>query len=378
MKSRTLFACLFLLSSLFYTVACADAKAGDSFVVLHNVNWGDSIGQVKSNVPWSYPNIDRGDVTFLSYSKINYTFEGLKARTAQLAFEEDHLILIQFIYSGESVYDELYNKQKELFGEETAFKEGKGYSLEKYEWELSDGTTVSLSPTPSSVSAGAYLTFENYSYKTEQAAKMADPENDKILFRNIPWGSSYQEVTSQISVNHWSKPDPDYATTVKNGMMDTGDIKYMDYVRCKTRGTPDMKVAGYPVDSILLWFVYTQDSNGHLTRDINDTAFYLAEYVIKPKDIDVVEKDLIEKLTSVYGDVDEEATGGYTIKEHRYLWYGSNKAVLVLTSQRYNSGSNYIRITYGWLEGDEYLQKAYDCIVAEEAENIGDGNTDGL
>ncbi len=374
MKRRMLIWGLIILTvCLFFVTASADIVANDSLVVLKGVNWGETIDQVKAAVSWGYPETDRGNITYLSYSKINYPFEGLKARTAELSFQNDRLVSVMYIFSGETVYETLVKKQNELFGEEKSSR--KNEYTEECVWELNDGTRITVSSI--SGSTGAYIVFENDSYKQEQAAKQTDPGNVEILFRDIPWGSSYKEATSRIAVKFWTKPHDDYASTVKSGLMGGHDLAYKYYIRCRSDGEPNLSVAGYPVEKIRLWFVYTPDSNGHLTKSENDTALYLAEYQIKPKDINAVEKDLIEKLSSVYGDVDEQASEGTVIKEDHYLWYGSNNAVCVLTARRSNSSTT-IDITYGWLDGDEYLQRAYEALAAEEAESMGNGNTDGL
>ena len=202
-------------------------------------------------------------------------------------------------------------------------------------------------------------------------------EKAQIYFRDIEWGLPYDKVVEQIPANRWFLFDSDYASPVKDDLIDTRNIAYTDYVRGYTYSKTDISVAGYPVDLIRIWFVYTSDDSGILQQDKEHTVFYEAEYVLKVKDISGVYEDLTEKLTSLYGAADEQGMiQHYAYASDKYtLWGGSNDAMVALKT---DSNSDKIRITYGWLKGNDYLDAAYEALANEEKSKAGNGDTDGL
>lgn len=201
----------------------------------------------------------------------------------------------------------------------------------------------------------------------------------EILFRDIEWGLPYKDVVGKIPADYWPSLEPDYASSIKNELIDPlAHIAFPDYVRGYTYAESDIDVAGYPVDLVRLWFAYTLDNDGMLQKDEGHTAFIEASYVFKPKNIPMVRDDLEQKLISVYGSPDESGDvdpDSFSDFDTYSLWSGDNEAIIVLET---DSNAGAIRINYGWLKGDEYLQEAYQALVNKEASVSGDGNTDGL
>ena len=196
-------------------------------------------------------------------------------------------------------------------------------------------------------------------------------EPAEILFRGIPWGSTLSEVQEQFPNVSWSKPNEDSAFAVMKDLLDKRARYFDGKVQCRTYtySLKDFKVAGYEVDSITLWCAFTPDESGFLPKDTNHTKFYKANYRISPKDLDAVTTDLINKLTSIYGEVAEHTTSGPIIEENHYIWYGANNTAVSLQTEKYSSGSTDIHIWYATLDGDQYLQDALNALIAEENAN---------
>ncbi len=216
----------------------------------------------------------------------------------------------------------------------------------------------------------------------EEAEETETEELDKgripIYFRDIEWGLPYDDVVGQIPADRWFLFDSDYASPVRDDLIDPyRNITYTDYVRGYTYSKTDISVAGYPVDLIRIWFAYTPDDDGFLQQDKEHTAFYEAEYVLKARDMSRVYEDLTKKLTSLYGTPDEQGTiQHFTYASDTYtVWNGSNDAMVVLKT---DNNSSKIRITYGWLKGNDFLDATYEALVNEEKSKMENGDTGGL
>ena len=204
-------------------------------------------------------------------------------------------------------------------------------------------------------------------------------ESAQILFRGIPWGISLPEVRAQLPDVSWQTPSANSAYNVMYTLSGKRSSYFDGKVQCydSTYSLKDFKVAGYPVDDIGVFFALTPDESGFLPKDINHTKFYKAYYHIEPKDLQAVSTDLVEKLSSIYGEVAEHTTSGSSIVENYYIWYGANNTAVALESKKYSGGSTDIYIWYATLDGDQYLQDALDALIAEEAANAA-GDISGL
>lgn len=157
-----------------------------------------------------------------------------------------------------------------------------------------------------------------------------------------------------------------------------------DNIALWTLSTKEIKdVAGY---NSLLYYLYFARTpvNGRITFDNADTSFYAASYEFKAQDLAGMEKDLVEKLCSLYGKVEYEYGSITSSGYHIYMWYGINDTMVALKAEADSLPLNEdkIYITYGWLTGDELLETANETIKEnqkdDEAQNYSNGNTNGL
>ena len=213
---------------------------------------------------------------------------------------------------------------------------------------------------------------------------LADTHDSAILFRNANWGAAYSEVLEKLpeGVKMYAPKVSEYWRLTADRMFDDSSWDYYKaelgcYSYSKSSSMKNVKVAGYDVDTIYLYFLYTIDSNGLLVKDDDHTSLIYAYYKLEPKDPDAVYTDLVSKLTSLYGDVDlHQKKSPYTTYEQN-LWYGADGTQVSLVKEDYPSGSHYIYIKYGFSGADEQIAAAYNAVVLEETQNAA-SNTDGL
>lgn len=222
---------------------------------------------------------------------------------------------------------------------------------------------------------------------TEPAADRAE-----IMFRGIPWGTSFTEVSNELfpevgfkgihgdSFKTYSVDDvilKDYAGIdfEEGGINLIANSKY-----------GEMQVAGYTTKDVKAYFAFNV-VDGVLSEAEDDTSLYAAQYVFEPKDPTGMESDLIEKLTSTYGEPSKTSSdkswNGASI--HYTFWDGANDTMVVLKVITQPKGSSYAHetyISYAWRMGDTLLQAANDAKVSEKLNSEtavqGNGDTSGL
>lgn len=220
-------------------------------------------------------------------------------------------------------------------------------------------------------------------------------DSEEIRFRDIPWGASYTEVSQSMPEFDWNvmafeemRTYPteeiitdvdDYSLGLENGYINT----FVSPASIKKT-----EVAGYTTSDINLFFAYLP-VNETLTRNDSDTAFYGARYIFNPENIEGMTNDLVEKLSSLYGDYDDvqEETNYMNLREKRIYWDGANNTQVVIRavdSSTDTSGlfDNELWISYVWKDGDELLKQADQCVSQSnsdaEATIYGNNNTNGL
>lgn len=219
-------------------------------------------------------------------------------------------------------------------------------------------------------------------------ASFAENPGEHIIFRNIPWGSSYQEVVNALSKTglKWSSPAVKTGRTIRNTIIDNigygFDYETGVYINTDYK-SPQLNVAGYDTTRITLYFAYTTDKNGDLPKDLEHTAFCLAKYEFEPTDLSAMTEDFIMKISALYGEVDEMLSDTLVIENNYFLWYDNDRNIVGLENELYPiTESKNIYISYGWGEGDSILQRANDIqyaeALAEEAKKFGTDNLDGL
>ena len=227
----------------------------------------------------------------------------------------------------------------------------------------------------------------------EESEDVVNVSEKEILFRELPWGSSYPEVEKQlgeltfmpISGEDFQTPSVD---AVLLGDYEGLDFEYSDINLIATSIDGEIEVAGYRVEQVSLYFAYTLVDD-ILTKDEKDTSFYGARYIVKPQDLYGVKEDLVSKITTIYGEPSSsvEDTDIYDNQYSYTAWVGKNNTSLVLktrdaTNDTTDMYDNEITIAYACYNGDVDLQAASDALkqqeVTKEKENMSNETTEGL
>jgi len=236
-------------------------------------------------------------------------------------------------------------------------------------------------------------------------SSMALAETDKeILFRDIKWKSSRVEISKETYVyetlfhEYWHWPSMErFMMSFDNNDSYGIDAPLGGSAEVSIVGLEPLYVGGYQVDKCKLWFVYLPEKDGTLgdpSYDRNRSAFIFAKYIIRFNErhntrynTSDAYNDLVEKLTSLYGNPDETKENLddiiYHIVKHA-LWRGANGTMASITyKESLESKKNtdgFIEICYGVEEGDELMKQAYEAYQFEQEQKIVhvEGNTDGL
>ena len=150
-----------------------------------------------------------------------------------------------------------------------------------------------------------------------------------ILFREIEWGTSYNEVVETYPNKNQNEWEPGGIDAIFYG----GEAAHYGKVGFRIRsGLPQgVTVAGYDVRDIYLNFVYTPDETGRLIQDKDHAVLCLAEYEFdfesKKESYDAALEDLTNKLTLLYGDIDNQPSSGYGT---RAVWKGAYFSIFEL------------------------------------------------
>lgn len=219
-------------------------------------------------------------------------------------------------------------------------------------------------------------------------------ETDKeILFREIPWGTSYADVDAlhpefglwNLSGDMYVSPSVD-AVLVDNHYAGI-DFEYGDINIVGNVMNGEIEVAGYTTSEMELYFAYVAQ-DGVLSKTEENSSLYGAKYKFEAMDLASMSTDLISKLSSLYGEPEKDTEDlDYSGNKYTYTyWYGANDTELVLKTQDAEEDnelySDEVVISYAWRKGDEILQTASDTLKAEaqgvEAGVYGNGDTNGL
>lgn len=210
-----------------------------------------------------------------------------------------------------------------------------------------------------------------------------DAKEVKITFRGIDWGIPVTEIEAKMpdGVKLYNYDIVDGLNSVDNFLYD-GDSEYykgaVGYsVHARPSSLENLKVAGYEVGSMYMYFAIIPGSDGMPTNDAKDTAFIEAYYKIEPKDADSAYEDLLIKLSGLYGEVSYSYEKSPYISYKYNIWQGSDGSRVCLEKEDYPSGSHYIYIKYAAGNAGELLSNAYQALVLEESAGAA-SNVDGL
>lgn len=222
---------------------------------------------------------------------------------------------------------------------------------------------------------------------------IAHSEHDgSILFRDIPWGETIDYVENILNHDGFeirSSEETDSAkgfnySSLSNIMFIKSSLteKYGNYVYFKNFSP--VKVAGYDVYATYGYFAYLPNDNKIITKERELTSFMLACYEIVPVDIDYASEDLINKLTSLYGEYDKSGVTNSTFKYTYYVWYSSTDDTFLcfIRLDSTNIVKSRMYIYYGTFEGDKQINTARELqeeyAKKTEIENSQSSGTDGL
>ena len=212
-----------------------------------------------------------------------------------------------------------------------------------------------------------------------------------ILFRGIPWGTSFSEVKSILKEYDVSGSSGDGMRVFTVEDYTVGDFAGKHYssgnlnIRAHGSFFKKVEVAGYEAN-FYLSFAYIP-IDGVLTHEDSDSALFAAQYEINPADVASAEKDLINKLSSLYGSGSrgKSETDLFGGKITRTVWDVTGEMKVVLKATAYGDGASSkdeITISYVWMRGNKLLDNAYDAekngAKNKEKQQYNNSNTDGL
>lgn len=212
---------------------------------------------------------------------------------------------------------------------------------------------------------------------------------DEITFRKVPWFSDYDTTMAALSDMDvsWKKPEKKLGILIADEVITSLDKAEMDYpcicyVGCNKRNT-SVKVAGYDVEEVSLYFAYTPDKNGSIEYDTDNTSFYMACYKISTDESGYAAsiRDLKKKLSDLYGtpkEVDMSSDCNSTTKDY-YQWKGENNTFAYINGEPNDVWDYYyIRIWYGTASGDSLVKKAEKIQEDGNSKKLQEGGSDGL
>lgn len=234
---------------------------------------------------------------------------------------------------------------------------------------------------------------EDTVYEVKNAKKEKIVSDKEILFKDISWGTSYTEVDRALpELDMWSMNGEAFRTfstdEIVLGDYQGIDFEYNDINIIANCYNEEIEVAGYTTSDVHLYFAYIP-VDGVLAKTENDSAFYGAQYVFAPQNLNEMSNDLVEKLSSVYGEPSERIKDkDIWDNEYEYVyWYGQNNTELVMriadsTNDTTGVYDNEIVLSYVWRDGDKLLQQASDILKQEAIQNeegvYGNDSVEGL
>lgn len=223
---------------------------------------------------------------------------------------------------------------------------------------------------------------------------------EEILFRDMPWLSSIDEVFSELGISDaettdktaenwkwlfdsWGNEINGFGTFVFDDweIYDDAGFCFHPYMIC-----PFEDVAGYKLTYMELQFMYGIE-NGEVFRDKEHACFISGKYTLRPDDYESAYDDLCDKLVWLYGKPlrEESEKFGWDSKgrKHYSLWEGDNGTSLLLYV-KYRIDDNTLsscELTIEYAKTDaveqlEYLQEYYEARQRDEKYNSD--NTNGL
>ena len=202
----------------------------------------------------------------------------------------------------------------------------------------------------------------------------ADTDKD-IQFRNLQWGMNIDEVKNSLSnlgswmendgyaLNPWEAED----VIIYTNRSDNGWL-------CQCYNTRELKVAGYQVNSIYLFFCYGLSNETVALKNREDSELYMAGYELSVKDYEGTYEDLKQKMSGIYGEGIESVEyggGAYVASNNEWTryntttktieWKGENNTAVRLVGswddmETRSASSSGVSIMYGCKNFDNKLK----------------------
>ena len=230
---------------------------------------------------------------------------------------------------------------------------------------------------------------------TQTPAPTPEPGKTSIAFRNIPWGTSYGVLLSDYNEFGVKDSDPYISKylTVPSKESEKIQVYSNGYSVASDDGAGFEKsagnyidavcnVAGYEVTKVNYSFIFSTDSDGRVDLYIKDARLFNGEYTFHAmNDATAMVEDLIAKLSSIYGEVNDTDTDTYSSGDvrHYYLWEdeSGNWIILMHNASPDEPDNIYLRYYCGEIFG--WMQELTNAYKKAESESfvVPDG-TDGL
>ena len=195
----------------------------------------------------------------------------------------------------------------------------------------------------------------------------------EITFRDIPWGCSISEVQEYLekAVFEYNADFEDWDYDIEidwmpytSGLLEEGSTIGYDNCteyECGYSARADildsgMTIAGQELMSIHCVAHFGETETG-ISKEIDDSKFYAATYILITGDMEAAYADLQGKLSYLYGECDTLKEQNKYSAAYKYTstWYGTNNTAITLCAD--GDFPSYLTICYYKTDCDEKLIK---------------------
>ena len=167
---------------------------------------------------------------------------------------------------------------------------------------------------------------------------LADPSDEPILFRGIPWSITPADALDELDGWETSNEKIDFDYLFSGNSEGQPGINSI----ISKMDNPNINVAGYKPNTIELYFVYAKVQNGSLDRSEENSELCMGRYYFwNPKsETNSMREDIKTKLSILYGDIDESPSDKCDI------WYGADETMVSVYLGGEASGKQALYISY--------------------------------
>ncbi|MBR0229391.1 MAG: hypothetical protein IJQ62_13680 [Clostridia bacterium] len=209
---------------------------------------------------------------------------------------------------------------------------------------------------------------------------------DEILFRGIPWYSSFEKVQESfgedIPVDGVDGIDMFLVDELNADFANINSVDSVNYpsgwMGVSPVGWFDFKAGGHLVDTLYVLCSYGFEE-GRVLTSIDSSRLYLAAYQFSNGD-EAAYLDLQKKLTTLYGTGNETnedvKLANDLILRHSTRWDGDNGTAAVLTLNAYKNGDgsylySNLWLTYSIAGADEIIKVMASEVIADPNDLTG-------